>query len=417
MEQRVLLLYQPVFHPHLAIEPSSSGAPMPPSTPESQGGHTYAQKRSNGKSPITLAQGSPAPPLSELPPQVGSVVLDAKHSRSVSALQDAGKSVAQHLDQQTSDSATSSIQVDLFSILPASYTRSTHPAFKHTASMSRSTSSAAYRTTSGSSNDSSGDSGTASGRHCNSPSHHHGHQQQQQQHHGLFSGLASLLHSRPGSRHNSPGSSRAVSRRNSQHSIHSHGSALGSHVLQSHAHDALLELTDVLRVEDEEAEEAREQLLDRLTILSGELEDGGEKRSINIAVRQAGDGESLQEALQCLLRQSRYDELIMVNDADLAHLPHPPSTPPPLASSPSSNSPDMAQAPSLISHTHPQPFTSSLRKRVAGFARLHLHLKHDVHRSRELELEHDRVALAADAHALRKDIQRGFGSHIPILAI
>jgi len=101
--------------------------------------------------------------------------------------------------------------------------------------------------------------------------------------------------------------------------MHSHHSHYTPSISAHAASDALLQLTDVLRVEDEEAEEAREQLFDRLAILAGELDDGGAERKVNVDVRQAADGESLLEALHSLVKErgeGGYDELIVVNDSE-----------------------------------------------------------------------------------------------------
>ncbi len=440
--RKVLVLYAPIFHPHLAIEPttpsradcndddahstssasrgkrtivglgrrkshgngnsspSSSAAAASksvPSSPKMRKARTLDPPSSSGISrlgpPAPLPGAAPALTVASPPehnpfnrslsdnraapkPQQEDAngMLDMSRSRPIHLLQEAGRHVVEHLEERLqlsksrSKSKSSSeqdeagenetITINLFSILPASYTRSRHPAFNHRTSASPRVWSnsgshhvddehslhAAHRTTSkGSANSGSsseaaagaGKSGTKSpfsfgfrGRSSNAHSHsmhtsHSGHGSTTPggSGGGALSTFANFLHKK------SPASSRGVSRSNSRRGSMHHfngagsGSGPASPSLSAHAAaDALLELTDVLRIEDEATEEAREQLLDRLTILAGEMDDYGEerRRAVNVDVRQAGDGETLLEALHALVREERdgYDELVVLNDAE-----------------------------------------------------------------------------------------------------
>lgn len=350
----VLVVYQPVFRHHAynnsrARSPSRSSPLMSPSPLP---GVSEDSPHFMAVAPKHRHEYQDVPGQDDDEQQVS--LLDPVRSRPIHALQSTGHEVADRLltfhlqdraragkaryeggsshglqaastistSPSSSKSSTSehTVSIDCVSILPASYIRSNHHAFaqNHSTTISGATS--------------------PSGRspHRNLFSNMRAHSPDRLR---LSDSSRSLkdraVHSRAGIifadilHHSHPSSDSLFSAFNLSSPSHLLSSAPASPKADSaaasirSASEQLLDLTDDLRIEDEAGEEAREQILDRLAVLAGDLqstanEHNGYSVYVSTDVEQAHDGELLDDAIVRLAQAKAYREIVVVNDADWA---------------------------------------------------------------------------------------------------
>lgn len=349
----VLVVYQPVFRHHAqsnrrAQSPSRSSPMMSPSPLPG------VSEDSSDFMAVAPQQQEHQPVPHQDDDQEQTSLLDPVRSRPIHVLQSTGHEVADclltsHLQdrgrtgktrpeggsshglQVTSTISTSSssskssssehtVCIDCISILPASYIRSNHHAFaqNHSTTISRSTS----------------PSGQSPRR--NLLSNMRAHSPDRVRHSDSSRSLKDrAAHSRAGSifanmlHHSHPSSDSLSHAFHLPHPSHLLSSAPASSKADSatasvqSASEQLLDLTDDLRIEDEAGEEAREQILDRLTILAGELQSAANDHKgysvyVSTDVEQAHDGECLDDAIVRLAQAKGYREIVVVNDVDWA---------------------------------------------------------------------------------------------------
>lgn len=370
----VLVVYQPVFHHHAnkraySHSPSTSRSPVPSpgSADLSQqplAGFGVGESTQHG----VLHQNSSGEEDSH-------PLLDIQHSRPIDVLQNVGRKVAEHLatceeyrmrrdskinsgddsafrhqsrgthrhplpspsfSTASSCPALSSlknctINVDCISILPASYIRSTHHFFAqpHQTAFSRPAASLSNSPGDREENHSAslfGRGPTDNLDYFPTPSRNLRKKASQSR---ASSMLAHVFH--PSHAHSNEFPSQRTS---FEFPDANHDSASGSGATSFTANpphhasstpksgtERLLELTDDLRVEDEAGEEAREQILDRLTVLAGELESEancheGIEFLVSTDVEQANDGEILEDAIVRLAESKAYIKIVVLNDLD-----------------------------------------------------------------------------------------------------